>query len=119
MRDMITRRNLLGFVPALIAAPAIIRVADLMPVKVWEPPPLNPYWIVTAHNYGPTDITMEDPLSGAKVYIAAESTHHFPTGLTWYGPLPQAHNLVVQATNGHNSIHMAYDGCANQLMKLS
>lgn len=31
---MLTRRNLLGFVPALIAAPAIIRVANLMPVKV-------------------------------------------------------------------------------------
>lgn len=35
---MITRRNLLTGMAAFIAAPAIIRVADLMPVKAWSEP---------------------------------------------------------------------------------
>lgn len=32
---MISRRGLLGGIGALLAAPAIVRVASLMPVKAW------------------------------------------------------------------------------------
>ncbi len=34
----LSRRKLLGGLSALIAAPAIIKVAGIMPVKVWEEP---------------------------------------------------------------------------------
>lgn len=33
---MLTRRKMLSFAPILLAAPAIVRVSSLMPVKVWS-----------------------------------------------------------------------------------
>lgn len=36
---MITRRNLLSLAPVFLAAPAIIRVADLMPIKAFAAEP--------------------------------------------------------------------------------
>jgi hypothetical protein len=35
---MTTRRALLSAIPALICAPAIVRVSSLMPVKAWRDP---------------------------------------------------------------------------------
>ncbi len=57
---MITRRSLLTGFTALLAAPAIVRVGSLMPVKVWEPIE-NSFWA----NLPGTDLneqTLEDAI---------------------------------------------------------
>ena len=42
--EMITRRGLIAGLGTLLAAPAIVRVSSLMPVKAWAEPPAAGRW---------------------------------------------------------------------------
>ena len=63
----ISRRKLLGGLSAFIAAPAIIKVASIMPVKVWDD------W--DDIQYGPEFILMRDSSSPASNDILGWALH--------------------------------------------
>jgi hypothetical protein len=58
---LLSRRSFIGGLTALIAAPAIIRVATLMPIKVHEPlivpqsilMPPTAHWVSSLNDWGP------------------------------------------------------------------
>lgn len=75
---LLTRRSLLGGIGALLAAPAIVRAASLMPVKTWADPHvmIRGQWIGYAGSFGKLE-TSRDGVNWYPVQMPSPSLFEY------------------------------------------